>query len=103
MSFNGEERAHFQDFQLTATYLSSHPRLREIVEELEDSSEAYDYARRDIKGYFRDKGLQLPDEWKVTVSHDSPITITGCINSWCISYTFSSVTVSTPQGSVSTP
>jgi hypothetical protein len=93
LPFNEQGRAHFERFQLTAAYIAAHPKLREVVEELEESKEAFDDAQGDPRKYLEIKGLELPDGWTVKVSHDSPLTLTVCVNSWCLSYTFASLEV----------
>ena len=89
MPFDDRGRAHFQEFQLAAAYIASHPRFRELVEELEDSSDVYREAQLDTKKYVQSKGFQLPDEWTVKISHESPLMFTVCVNSWCLTYTVS--------------
>jgi hypothetical protein len=89
MPFDEQSRTHFQQFQLTSAHIASHPRFPELVEELEESGDAYENAKVDPKKYFQSKGFELPDEATVTVSHESPLTFTVCVNSWCLSYTVS--------------
>jgi hypothetical protein len=89
MPFDEQGRARFQEFQLTAAYVASHPRFRELVEELEESQDVYRDSQQDPMKYLRSKGFELPDGWTVKLSHDSPLMFTVCVNSWCISYTVS--------------
>ncbi len=89
MPFDERGRAALEQFQITAAYISSHPRLAEVVEELEDSPDTYNRARQDARNYLQTKGFELPEGWTVRITHDSPITITVCVNGWCLSYTLS--------------
>jgi hypothetical protein len=89
MPFDEHGKERLQDFQLAAAYVAAHPKFRELVEELEDSPEVYREAEQDPKKHLRSRGFDIPDDWTVTVSHDSPLTITVCVNSWCLSYTVS--------------
>jgi hypothetical protein len=94
MPFDQHGKERLQDFQLAAAYVAAHPRFRELVEELEDSPDVYRSAAGDPKKHLQSRGFDIPDEWTVKLSHESPLTITVCVNSWCLSYTVS-VTVTT--------
>ena len=89
MPFDERGRQHFQDFQLLATHISSHPRFTELIEELEEDEAIYNDAEKDPRKYLIAKGLELPDYCTVKLSHESPLTFTVCVNSWCLSYTVS--------------
>jgi hypothetical protein len=88
MPFDQNERQRFQRYQRTVAHVASHPRLREVVEELEDDPNTFNNAQGNPKGYLRGKGLDVDDEWTVEVSHDSPLRITICLNGWCGSFTW---------------
>lgn len=94
MPFDEHGRSRFQEFQLVASYFSSHPGLRDMVEELEESEDVYRDAQQDPMKYLRSKGFQIPDGWTIKFSHESPLTVTVCVNGWCLSYTFASLEVS---------
>jgi hypothetical protein len=83
MPLNEQQRRRFQEFQTMAAYLTTHPRLPEVVEELEDDIKGdraiFNSANADSKGYLKSKGYELPEEWTISITQRNPITITGCI------------------------
>ena len=85
MPFDDDTRARFDQFQRMATSLTGHPRLGEVLEELSDSDDEFERAQRDPKGHLRSKGIELPDEAQVTVKHESTVTVTVCIEGFCVS------------------
>ena len=82
------EQPSFRDFQTMAAYIATHPRLQEIVEELEADLKAdktlFNEANKAPKKHLNDRGFDLPDEWTVQITHDSPVSITVCVNSYCV-------------------
>ncbi|WP_030245541.1 hypothetical protein [Streptomyces sp. NRRL S-455] len=85
---NSADDQKFQRFQLGAAYLATHPKLPDVVAEMERERQMVDVANKAPREYLKAKGIDLSDEWNISFSHDSPLTITGCVNSWCLSYTF---------------
>jgi hypothetical protein len=102
MPFDERGKAHLQDFQLMATYVVSHPRFLELVEELADSEDIYDEARRDPKQHLRKKGFELRDNWTFEISRNSPTTLSGCVTiegtAYCFTYTLPSISFKTIPG-----
>jgi hypothetical protein len=85
MPFDDDTRARFDRFQRMATSLAGHPKLGEALEELSDSDEEFDRAQRDPKGHLRSKGIELPDEAQVTLKRESTVTVTVCVDGFCVS------------------
>lgn len=60
--------ADFQHIQMVLTHFVSHPRLGEITEELSNNTETF----TDASTFLRDKGFDLPDDAKVSLTRNSP-------------------------------
>lgn len=77
------EPSAFHEFQLAAAYVTSHPRLQAVVQELEDDLKAdktlFDEANQNPKKHLNDRGFDLPEEWKVEIRHGSPLSVTVCV------------------------
>jgi hypothetical protein len=78
------EPAAFHEFQLMAAYVTSHPRLQAVVQELEDDLNAdktlFDEANKDPKKHLNDRGFDLPEEWRVEIRHGSPLSVAVCVS-----------------------
>ena len=72
------------DAQLAATHVLSHPRLLDVVRELDNDPERFSSANEDPRKYLGEKGFQLPPEWTVRFSKNSPLSMTVCVNDHCI-------------------
>ncbi|MFF9013482.1 hypothetical protein ACF09C_11020 [Streptomyces sp. NPDC014870] len=77
--------ATFQDLQLAVTHVMSHPRLLDVVRELDNDPERLSSANQDPHKYLGTMGFQVPPEWTVQFSKNSPLTIRVCVNSHCVS------------------
>jgi len=89
MPFDEAGRQGIQDLQLVAMHVASHPRFRELVEELEESEELFNEAQKDPKKHLFSRGLELPDGCTVKLSHESPLTIMVCTDAGCVAFTIS--------------
>lgn len=78
---------NFQDVQLAATHVVSHPRLLDAVRELDSDPERFSSANEDPRGYLTEKGFQLPPGSTVKFSKHSSVTITICSHGICVSVT----------------
>ncbi|MEU1186853.1 hypothetical protein [Streptomyces sp. NPDC005859] len=74
-----EASVPFQDLQLAVTHLVSHPRLLDVVRELDNDPERLSSANEDPREYLGEKGFQLPPEWTVKFAKNSPLSITVCV------------------------
>ncbi len=76
--------ASYEKFQLGATHIVSHPRLQEIVEELDGKPGNLSAANNDPPTFLKSKGFELSPEWVVSLAQGNSITIQACINSHCV-------------------
>ncbi|MGW8779482.1 hypothetical protein ACWGNM_15630 [Streptomyces sp. NPDC055796] len=75
--------AAVQELQLAMAHIVSHPRLPDIVDELDNDTDKLSSANADPRTFLSDKGLQLPPEWTVQFFKKSPLGIQVCINDRC--------------------
>jgi hypothetical protein len=85
MPFNEEGRKQFFEFQQVAAYVVGHPRLRDVLEELEGNEEVFRANEKEPRPYFAERGFDLPESATVSISHNSPVTIVVCVNGHCVS------------------
>jgi hypothetical protein len=74
-------------FQQAANRLQNHPKWEETLEELDTTPDARNQAKANAKGYFKGKGLPVPDEMEVTFREGSSI-LTFCAWGFCITITW---------------
>lgn len=74
-------------FQQAANRIQSHPKWEEALEELDTKPAARNEAKANGKGYFKGKGVPIPDEMDVTVIEGS-IKITLCGWGVCLTVEF---------------
>jgi hypothetical protein len=89
MPFDEAGRRQIQDFQIIAAHVASHPRFRELVEELEESEELFNEAQKDPRKHLVSRGLELPEGCTVKLSHESPLTIIVCTDTACVTFSLS--------------
>ncbi|MFG3267839.1 hypothetical protein [Streptomyces bobili] len=69
-----------QDLQLAVAHLVSHPRFFDVASDPERLSSA----NEDPREYLNEKGFQLPPEWTVKFSKDSALSMSVCVNGFCM-------------------
>lgn len=65
----------FERIQLVLAHFVSHPNLGEVTEELSKNSETF----TDGKEYLQDKGFDLPEDARVSLTRNSPHSWHLCI------------------------
>jgi hypothetical protein len=60
-------------FQQAANRIQNHPKWEEALEELDTTPTARSEAKGNAKGYFKGKGVPVPDEMEVTFREGSTI------------------------------
>jgi hypothetical protein len=100
-----EASVKFQDVQLAATHVVSHPRLLDVVRDLDSDPERISSANKNPRGYLTEKGFQLPPGSTVKFSRHSSVTITICSHGICERPAQSGAlaTILTREGSLEVP
>ena len=74
-------------FHQATNRILNHPKWEEALEELDTKPNALSEAKANAKGYFKGKGVPIPDEMDVTVIEGS-IKIELCFWGACLSITW---------------
>ena len=72
-------------FQQAANRVQSHPKWEEALEELDSQPNARREAKANAKGYFKGKGVPIPDEMDVTFIEGSTI-VKLCAFGFCVTF-----------------
>lgn len=87
VSLQNKPTASFQALQLAAAYIASHPRLDEVVRELDGNHGNIEAANSDSSKFLRGKGFEIPSWWTVKFSQGNSVSIKVCVNSHCVTVT----------------
>jgi hypothetical protein len=70
-------------FQRAAAKITNNPKFAEVLKDLDNNAQARSEAANDAKGYFKKKGIEIPDEADVEFVEGS-IYVRICCWGYCL-------------------
>ena len=79
-------KAHLGELRPFTAHPNFDDALANLVEAENGGLPLFGEAMSDPRGFLRGRGIDLPADWRVTLTKNSPLRLTICVNSLCTSY-----------------
>jgi len=79
-------KAHLGEHRTFESHPNFDDALADLVEAEARGLPLFGEAMSDPRGFLRGRDMEVPADWRVTLTKDSPLTLTICFNSLCRSY-----------------